>query len=67
MAMTHATGLDGRSPRLEFLLRAADALVAGDAAARALFQRALSVPGAPQWPFDYARIELLFGEYSPGP
>jgi DNA-binding CsgD family transcriptional regulator len=63
VAMAHAAGLDSRSPRLEFLLRAAYALLAEDAAARALFQSALSVPGAPQWPFDYARVELLYGEY----
>ena len=27
-----------------------------------LFERALGVPGAEQWPFDLARLQLAFGE-----
>ena len=27
-----------------------------------LFEQALAVPGADQWPFDLARVQLLFGE-----
>jgi DNA-binding CsgD family transcriptional regulator len=63
VAMAHAAGLGGLSARQELLLHAADALVADDAAAPAHFQRALSVQGAARWPFDYARVELLYGEY----
>jgi DNA-binding CsgD family transcriptional regulator len=63
VAMAHAAGLDRISERQRFLLHAADALVADDAEAPVHFQRALAVPGAAQWPFDYARVELLYGEY----
>jgi DNA-binding CsgD family transcriptional regulator len=63
VAMAHVTGLDKISDRLSFLVHAADALIAEEAMAQAHFQRALSVPGAAGWPFDYARVELLYGEH----
>jgi DNA-binding CsgD family transcriptional regulator len=63
VVMARAIGLGGLSGRLGFLLRAAEALVAEGAAAQEHFRSALSVPGAAQWPFDYARVELLYGEH----
>ena len=31
--------------------------------ARALYERALAVPGAERWPFELARLQLCFGEF----
>ncbi|MER6066307.1 AAA family ATPase [Streptomyces sp. NPDC001792] len=50
------------SPRLGMLTLAARALVASDAEAPALFEEAIGGPGARDWPFDYARVRLLYGE-----
>lgn len=50
------------SPRLALLCGAAAALVAPDEEAHDLFERALAVPGAGQWPWDHARVRLLYGE-----
>ncbi|MFE9361027.1 helix-turn-helix transcriptional regulator [Streptomyces olivaceoviridis] len=50
------------SPRLGMLTLAARALVAGDAQAPALFEEAVSDAGARDWPFDYARVRLMYGE-----
>ncbi len=49
------------SPRLAMVCLAASALVAAPAAAPELFERALAMPEGPDWPFDYARIQLLYG------
>jgi DNA-binding NarL/FixJ family response regulator len=35
---------------------------ADDGEAIMLFEQALDVPGADRWPFDLARVQLLFGE-----
>jgi DNA-binding CsgD family transcriptional regulator len=51
------------SPRLALLQYGAAALTAsGDDASR-LFDQALAVPGAARYPFDYARVQLLYGEH----
>ncbi|MGW2779603.1 helix-turn-helix transcriptional regulator [Streptomyces olivaceoviridis] len=50
------------SPRLGMLTLAARALVASDAEATGLFAEAIGGPGARDWPFDYARVRLLYGE-----
>jgi DNA-binding CsgD family transcriptional regulator len=55
-------GLPELSSRLALFTLAAEALVAPDEEAPALFDRAVSSPGAPHWPFDYARVQLLYGE-----
>ncbi|MDN3029655.1 LuxR family transcriptional regulator [Streptomyces sp. S.PB5] len=51
------------SPRLAMLTLAAQALVAPDQSAADLFERAVSTPGAHRWPFDHARVQLLYGEW----
>ncbi|GLX49098.1 LuxR family transcriptional regulator [Streptomyces hygroscopicus subsp. hygroscopicus] len=56
------SGLPDLSPRLALLTLAAEALVAPDEEALALFERAVSAPGAQHWPFDYARVQFLYGE-----
>ncbi|GGJ28727.1 helix-turn-helix transcriptional regulator [Streptomyces brasiliensis] len=66
-AVAHAramreAGLPELSSRLALFTLAAEALVASDEEAPALFERAVSAPGANHWPFDYARVQLLYGE-----
>ncbi|MEV8638434.1 AAA family ATPase [Streptosporangium sp. NPDC051023] len=63
IAAARQAGLHNASPRLEFVLRGADALAAdGDEHAERLFAAALSVEGAERWPFECARIHLFYGE-----
>ncbi|KUN18037.1 LuxR family transcriptional regulator [Streptomyces corchorusii] len=52
----------GASPRFAMLTLAARALVAPDAEALLLFRAAVDSPGARDWPFDHARVRLLYGE-----
>jgi DNA-binding CsgD family transcriptional regulator len=57
------TGLPAISSRLALITLGAGAMAATDNDdAITLFERALDVPGAGQWPFDLARVQLLFGE-----
>ncbi|MFH9089719.1 AAA family ATPase [Streptomyces sp. NPDC017673] len=55
------SGVAALSPRLAMREAAAAALVADDDAVR-LFEHALTAPQAGEWPFDTARIRLLYGE-----
>jgi len=55
-------GIAALSPRLAILAAGSAALVAGDNRAPALFEEALSLPAADQWPFDVARVRLVYGE-----
>ena len=58
------TGLPAISSRLALITYGAAAIAATNhqEEATTLFDQALSVPGAEQWPFDLARIQLAFGE-----
>lgn len=56
------TGLAATSPRMALLSIAAMAMTAPDDEAPALFGRALGTEDAERWPFDGARVHLLFGE-----
>ena len=56
------SGVAELSPRMAIQVAAAQALVADDAAAPALFERALGLPTVDEWPFDTARIRLAYGE-----
>jgi len=51
------------SPRLALLHYGAAALTASGDEATRLFDQALAVPGAARCPFDYARVQLLYGEH----
>ena len=63
VAAAHETGLPAISSRLALITAGAAATAADDDNdAIALFEQALDVPDAEQWPFDLARIQLLFGE-----
>lgn len=55
-------GVAAISSRLALLSGAAGALVAPDDEAIAGFERSLAIAGAEQWPFDFARAQLLYGE-----
>jgi DNA-binding CsgD family transcriptional regulator len=55
-------GLAAASPRMALLSTAAMAMTAPDDEAPALFDRALASADAERWPFDGARVHLLFGE-----
>jgi DNA-binding CsgD family transcriptional regulator len=63
VAAAQETGLPAISSRLALITSGAGAMAAtDDDDAITLFEQALDVPGADQWPFDLARIQLLFGE-----
>jgi DNA-binding CsgD family transcriptional regulator len=53
------------SPRLALLVTASTALAAaaGQGDPGQLFEQALSIPGADRWPFEFARVQLAFGEH----
>ncbi|MET8769217.1 AAA family ATPase [Streptomyces sp. NPDC004658] len=55
-------GLPDLSPRLTLFTLAAEALVSPGEEALLLFNRAVTAPGAHHWPFDHARVLLLYGE-----
>jgi DNA-binding CsgD family transcriptional regulator len=55
-------GIARISGRTAMLVASAQALVADGDAAVEHFERALAQPRASQWPFEQARIELLYGQ-----
>jgi DNA-binding CsgD family transcriptional regulator len=57
------TDVASLSSRLALLVGAATALVAPAADADGLFAATLSAPDADRWPFDLARVHLLYGEH----
>ena len=50
------------SPRLALLAAGSQAIVAPDSSALGLFEEALAIPGVDHFPFDLARMQLLYGE-----
>jgi DNA-binding CsgD family transcriptional regulator len=50
------------SPRLALVAAGSAAIAAPQDEAAELFDRALAIPGAGRWPFDFARIQLACGE-----
>lgn len=62
-AVFHDAGIARLSPRLALLAQACRAVTASDDDAAGHFERALAVPGADRWPFDLARVHLLYGEW----
>ena len=55
-------GLSALSSRTSLLSTAAMAMTAPDDEARVLFDQALASEDAERWPFDQARVHLLYGE-----
>ena len=50
------------SPRLALLAAGSQAIAAPDSSALGLFEEALAIPGVDRFPFDLARMQLLYGE-----
>jgi DNA-binding CsgD family transcriptional regulator len=50
------------SPRLNLVVTACEAMTAPDEQAVELFVRALGIAGADRWQFEYARVQLIYGE-----
>jgi DNA-binding CsgD family transcriptional regulator/tetratricopeptide (TPR) repeat protein len=61
-AAVHQAGLAVISPRLAMVAGASAAVVAPDGQYSKLFESALATPGAERWPFEQARLQLLYGE-----
>lgn len=61
VAAVQEAGIANISPRLALTTAGSAALVATDHA-DGLFEKALAVPGCDRWPFDFARVQLLYGE-----
>ncbi len=61
VAAMRAAGVAVLSPRQRFLAAAAAALAAPDLG-EGLFEEALAVPDADEWPFELARVRLIYGE-----
>ena len=63
VAAAEETGLPAISARLALITFGAGAMATtDDDDAITLFEQALAVAGTDQWPFDLARVRLLFGE-----
>jgi DNA-binding CsgD family transcriptional regulator len=58
----HDARIAALSPRLALVSGAATAIASADAEAPQLFAAALATPGIERWPFDLARVRLLYGE-----
>jgi DNA-binding CsgD family transcriptional regulator len=54
--------LAGLSSRLALVVGGSAAMAALDDSALELFQAALALPGIERWQFDYARVQLYYGE-----
>jgi DNA-binding CsgD family transcriptional regulator len=52
----------GLSSKLALLAAGSAAIAAPDNNALGLFEEALAIPGIQRWPFDLARVQLLYGE-----
>lgn len=66
-AVAHAAavgeaGLAAISPRLAMVTGASAAMVAPEGEYSRLFESALATPGAERWPFERARLQLVYGE-----
>jgi DNA-binding CsgD family transcriptional regulator len=63
VAAMEAAGLAHISPRLKLVVAGCTAMAeTDDDAAIDLFREAVAVPDADLWPFEFARIQLLYGE-----
>jgi hypothetical protein len=63
VAAMEASGIARISSRLELVVTACSAFVAHGQEALNRFAAALEVPEADQWKFDYARVQLAYGEH----
>lgn len=63
VAAAREARIAGISSRLALLVTASSALVAPAGEAGHIFERALGIHGADRWPFEFARVQLAFGEH----
>jgi ATP/maltotriose-dependent transcriptional regulator MalT len=63
VAAARAAAIAEISPRLALLVTASAALAAPADQAGSHFEQALDVRGASRWPFEFARVQLAFGEH----
>ena len=56
------TGISELSPRLRLVVAASEAMAAPAQECAALFDLALALPEARRWPFEHARLQLMYGE-----
>lgn len=63
VAAARTTGIAQISPRLAMVVAASAALAAPPDQASLLFEQALAIRGASRWPFEFARVQLAFGEH----
>ncbi|CAA9352703.1 MAG: hypothetical protein AVDCRST_MAG07-3146 [uncultured Frankineae bacterium] len=66
VAAVQSAGITAHAPRLTLLSRAAAALVVAPQEAADRFEQALAVGDVRRWPFDTARVHLLYGEHLRG-
>jgi DNA-binding CsgD family transcriptional regulator len=57
-----AAGAAAISPRLALIVAGSAAMAAHDMEAAPMFEHALATPDAEGWPFELARVELMYGE-----
>ena len=62
VAAAQEAGVPAISSRLALITAGAAAMASADDDFPARFEAALELPGADQWPFELARIELAYGE-----
>jgi DNA-binding CsgD family transcriptional regulator len=55
-------GIAAISPRLALLAAGSEAIATPDGNGLGLFEEALAIPGVDRFPFDLARVRLLYGE-----
>jgi DNA-binding CsgD family transcriptional regulator len=58
----HEAGVSELSVRMALIVGGCSAIVAPDSQASNLFEAALTITGASRWQFDFARIQLCYGE-----
>ena len=63
VAVMHEARIAGISPRLALLAIASAALTVPACEAGRLFEQALSLPATSRWPFELARVQLVYGEH----
>lgn len=62
-AVAAGSGIAAISSRLGLLTAGAIAAAAAPGQASSLFEQALAIPQVERWPFDVARVHLLYGEH----
>jgi len=62
VAAVREAGIAAISPRLALITGGSAAMAAHGGHDCDLFEEAIAIPGASRWPFDLARIQLVYGE-----